>query len=397
MAGKFPSQRKVAIVGFGQSEVARRSTRSLASLTVEACDKALEDSGVTRRQINGLSTFPTMPGGGDNKTSIDGQDFVTTSYLADVLGLDTVWKNDYQGGGQVGGSVIHAANALAAGACDYVLLHRALHNPPGRYHAFGGSVARGAAQWTVPYGHSGAPQAMAFVYNEYMERYGATRREMATLAVQIRQNVQNNPMAFWDGTPLTVDDYMNTRMIAEPMSLLDCDIPVDCAAAFVLTTAERARDLKHKPVYIVGYGLSHSPGAFGAGLDVMAEGGARLGKYLWGQTGLTPKDIDCPQIYDGFTPLVYIWMEALGFCPVGEAHRFIQNGTIDPKGKFPLLSGGGNQGNGRIHGVPHIRENYLQLSGRAGERQIPNCEIGLSCHSMPHFGSTLVYTNLPSL
>jgi acetyl-CoA acetyltransferase len=286
-------------------------------------------------------------------------------------------------------------NAVAVGAADYVLVHRALHNPPGRYHRYGSNRAPGGRQWTAPYGHVG-PAGVALPYREYLERYGATREEMATLVVNSRKNVADNPQAYWYQKPIEKDDYLNARMIAEPICMLDCDIPVDGAAAFILTSAERARDTPHKPVYIAGYVQSHSdgPSQFNT-LDRIMEPCLRAGKQLWEATGLRPEDVDCPQIYDGFSPLTYWWLEGLGFCKVGEAHSFVQDGRIDRNGKFPLLSGGGNLGNGRIHGIPHIRECYLQLSGRAGHRQLAKATVGISSHSYPNTGSALVYTSEP--
>lgn len=391
MTGRFKARNQVAIVGFGQSGVFRHADVPLGSLAIEAADKAIGDAGLTRARIDGLSTFPLLPASTAHP-NVDGQDIVTTGYIAQHLGIRPRWYNNYQGGGQIGSSVIMAVNAIATGAADYVLVHRALHNPPGRYHAFKSNLAPGPRQWTAPYGHSG-PAMVALPYQQYMQRYGATREEMATLVVNSRRNVANNPLAYWYQKPIERDDYLNARWVAEPMSVLDCDIPVDGAAAFVLTSAERARDLPHKPVYIAGYVQSQGfrPSEFMT-LDRIMEAGQYAGQELWKNTGLGPSDIDCPQIYDGFSPLTYWWLECLGFCPVGEAHRFVQDGRIDVKGKFPLLSGGGNLGNGRIHGIPHIRECYLQLAGRAGDRQLAQATVGISSHSFPHWGSALVYT-----
>lgn len=393
MAGRFAAQGKVAIVGMGQSLIYRRAPVPLGSLAIEACDKAIRDAGLTRDQIDGQCTYPTLPAGTPH-TNEDGQDIVTTDYIAEHMAPRSRWRLDCQNGGIIG-SIIHAVNAIAVGAANYVLVHRALHNPPGRYHGYRANLAPGGRQWTAPYGHAG-PAGVALPYNEYMQRYGATREEMATLVLTIRQNVQNNPLAFWYGKPLTREDYMSARWVGEPMSVLDCDIPVDGAAAFILTSAERAKDLPHKPVYVAGYAQSplRRPSAFNT-VDNFMEAGLVVGEQLWENTGLAPKDIDCPQPYDGFTPIVYWWLESLGFCPVGEAHRFIQGGRIDVRGTFPLLSGGGNQGNGRLHGAPHIRECYLQLSGRAGDRQLAKATVGLASFSFPNAtnGSAMVFTS----
>ena len=395
MNGRFGGQCKVAMVGYAQSRIYRRAPVPLGALTLKTCADAIADAGLRPEQIDGLSTTASLPAAGAH-TNIDGMDIVTSGYVGEHLRIRPRWLVNHQGGGgAITSAVVHAVNAIAAGAVDYALVHRALHNPPGRYHQNPLTRASQAAQWTAPYGKWGVAN-IALHYMEYMQRYRATREEMATLAVTVRQNVQNNPMAYWHGTPLTVEDYMNARPIADPISLLDCDIPIDAAAAFVLTSAERARDLRHKPVYIAGYvqGQPSNTRAFRT-LDDIMEGGMETGKTLWESAGLGPEDVDVPQPYDGFTPLVYFWLESLGFCPRGEAHSFIQGGAIDVKGRFPLLSGGGNQGNGRLHGVSHLLECYLQLSRRAGGRQLAQATVGLACQAYPDNGGAIVFTAEP--
>ena len=163
-------------------------------------------------------------------------------------------------------------------------------------------------------------------------------------------------------------------MICDPICRYDCDIPVDGVAAFVFTSAERARDLPHRPVYVSGYATGspttrrlpmHWP------LDDIMGVGTETARRLWANAGVGPGEIDLPQVYDGFSPFVYFWLEVLGLCPIGDAHRFVADGGIDSDrpGSLPALSGGGALGNGRMHGVPQMLECYLQLSRRAGERQ----------------------------
>lgn len=153
--------------------------------------------------------------------------------------------------------------------------------------------------------------------------------------------------------------------------------------------------MPNHPVYITDWGLVQNtyrpvPGTLGS-LDALYEPAGTMAERLWNRSGWKAADVRVPQLYDGFLPLVLWWLECLGFCGVGEAWRFIQDGRIDPKGDFPLLSGGGNVGWGRIHGVPHILENYLQLSGRAGDRQIDNATTGISTYSVPgHPNSTAI-------
>jgi acetyl-CoA acetyltransferase len=182
---------------------------------------------------------------------------------------------------------------------------------------------------------------------------------------------------------------MNARVIADPICMLDCDIPIDGAAAFVLGRADRAKDHPNKPVYLVGYSVGNlpRPGTMWRVDDAQAAGGV-TGKRLWENTGLKPSDIDLPQIYDGFSMLAWLWMEVLGFCPRGEAHNFVR----DQKDLTKFFSGGGSIGNGRMHGIPPLIECYLQLSGRAGARQM-DVHTGLACHSHPHFGGVVAFAD----
>ena len=253
--------------------------------------------------------------------------------------------------------------------------------------------AHGAAQWTAPHGLWGPPAQIAFPYMEYMLRYGATREEMATVVVELRANGSKRPWSYWRGQPITVDDYMAARIVADPISILDCDIPVDAVAAFILTTADRARDLPNKPVYLGGFGQG-SPTAASRStvwtLDEIMEGGQAAAKGLWASSGLGPEDVDLPQLYDGFSPFIYLWLEVLGYCPVGEAHRFVQDGAIATGHGLPIAAGGGAIGGGRLHACRRCLECYTQLSRRAGDNQLP-VNVGLACHSSPHYGGVMLY------
>jgi acetyl-CoA acetyltransferase len=259
--------------------------------------------------------------------------------------------------------------------------------------------AAGAAQWTAPQGFWGPLSMIALPYNEYLQRYGATREAMASVVVEARANGARIPWSYWHGKPLTVDDYLDARVISDPVCMYDCDIPVDGVAAFVFTTAERARDLPHPPVYVAGYAQGH-PNRHRLPLhwplDDIMDVAAQTSARLWDHSGLSVHDVDVPQLYDGFSPFVWFWLEALGYCPAGEAHRFVADGGISVEcGGLPALSGGGALGNGRMHGVPQMLECYLQLSQRAGDRQLASTNVGLACHSSPHWGGAVLYSREP--
>lgn len=388
---------RVAIAGYAQSAVVRHAGRTLGALTVETARAAIADAGLTVGQVDGFVTASLFPTAGAHAAE-DGVSLVSANWLAEHLGANPGYAAGFQGFGQIPGAVSMAVNAVAGGAADYVLVHRALHNPPGRYHENPLTEARGAQQWTVPQGYFGPLAMIALAYNEYLQRYGARREAMAAVVSEARKNGARIPWSYWHDKPLSPEEYLAAPMINDPICRYDCDIPVDGVAAFVFTSAERARDLPHRPVYVAGYGTGapvrrrlplHWP------LDDIMEIGSETARRLWQRAGIGPADVDLPQVYDGFSPFVYFWMESLGLCPLGEAHRLVLEGGIDSDrpGGLPVLSGGGALGNGRMHGVPQMLECYLQLSGRAGARQREGVSVGLACHSSPHFGGAVVYSS----
>ena len=313
------------------------------------------------------------------------------------MGAEPRYVAGFDGIGQITGSVGIAVNAIASGAADYVLFHRALHNPAGKYHANPMRQAHGPMQWTAPQGFFGPLAMIALPYNEYLQRYGARRESMAAVVVEARKNGARIPWSYWHDRPLSADEYLQAPMLFDPVCRYDCDIPVDGVAAFVFTSAERAKDLPHPPVYVAGYAAGaparrrlplHWP------LDDILDGGTQTARRLWANAGITAAEVDLPQVYDGFSPFVWLWLEVLGFCPPGEAHRFVEAGGIDSDrpDALPALSGGGALGNGRMHGIPQMLECYLQLARRAGDRQRDHATIGLACHSSPHFGGAVVYS-----
>ncbi|HET9078061.1 MAG TPA: thiolase family protein [Acidimicrobiales bacterium] len=398
MTPPFAARGRVAVVGYAHSTVERRSDRPLGALAVDTARRAIADAGL--REVDGFVTGSLFPTAGDH-AAVDGVSLVSANWLAEHLGVNPRYAAGFQGYGQIPGAVALAVNAVASGAADYVLMHRALHNPAGRYHANPMSHAAGAVQWTAPQGYFGPLAMIALPYQEYVQRYGATREAMAAVVVEARRCGARIPWSYWHDRPLGAEEYLAAPMIADPICRYDCDIPVDGVAAFVFTSAERARDLPHRPVYVSGYATgapvtrrlaAHWP------LDDIMGVGAETARRLWESAGVGPADVDLPQVYDGFSPFVYFWLETLGFCRRGEAHRMVLDGGIDSDrpGALPALSGGGALGNGRMHGVPQMLECYLQLSGRAGERQRPRASVGVACHSSPHFGGAVVYSSEPS-
>lgn len=398
MSGLFAAHNRIAIVGYAHSEVVRRTAEPLGITALRTARAAIEDAGLTPEQIDGFTSSSLLPSSGEHEAQ-DGISVVTSDWLAKHLGGHAHYVAGFQGIGQLTGSLSLAISTLASGAADYVLLHRALHNPAGKYNDNPMTEFAGDQQWSAPQGFFGALPAIAMVCNEYCQRYGADRESLADLVVEARKNGARLPWSYWHDKPLTREAYLAEPPINDPMSRLDCDIPVQGVGVFILTTAERARDLPNKPVYISGQGFGyplHHRIPLHWTLDEMMEAGEGLARRLWESSGLGPGDIDTAQVYDAFSPFVYIWLEVLGFCPVGEAHRFVRDGGIDSDIPESLgaLSGGGAIGNGRLHGLPQLLECYLQLSGRAGERQRPTTNAVMS-YSAPHFGGAVVLTNDP--
>jgi acetyl-CoA acetyltransferase len=390
------SSNQVAIAGYAQSAVERHAERTLGALTVETARGAIADAGLQVGDVDGFVTASLFPTAGAH-AAVDGVSLVSSNWLAEHLGVNPDYAAGFQGFGQLPGAVALAVNAVASGAADYVLVHRALHNPAGKYHANPMTEVRGSQQWTAPQGYFGPLSMIALTYTEYLQRYGATRKAMAAVLVEARKNGSRIPWSYWCEKPLTAEEYLAEPMINDPICRLDCDLPVDGVACFVLTSAERAADLPHRPVYVAGYATGapvrhrlplHWP------LDDVMEVGLETARRLWERSGIAPTEVDLPQVYDGFSPFVYLWMEVLGLCPIGEAHRMVLEGGIDSdrEAAVPVLSGGGALGNGRMHGVPQMLECYLQLAGRAEERQRPNMSIGIACHSSPHYGGAVAYS-----
>jgi acetyl-CoA acetyltransferase len=387
---------KVALAGYAHTQVVRHADRPLGAQAVETARAAIADAGLRLDQIDGFVSSSLLPSAG-GQAAEDGISTVSSAWLAQHLGAEPRYVAGFDGIGQITGSVGMAVNAVASGAADYVVLHRALHNPAGKYHANPMRQAHGAMQWTAPQGFFGPLAMIALPYNEYLQRYGASRESMAAVVVEARKNGARIPWSYWHDRSLSTDEYLQAPLLFDPVCRYDCDIPVDGVAAFVFTSAERAKDLPHSPVHVAGYASGtparrrlplHWP------LDDIVDGGAHMARRLWASAGITAKEVDLPQVYDGFSPFVWLWLEVLGFCPQGEAHRFVESGGIDSDrpGAIPALSGGGALGNGRMHGIPQMLECYLQLARRAGDRQRDDATVGLACHSSPHFGGAVVYS-----
>src|SRR3984893_16523092 len=315
---------KVAVSGVGFSQVTRSAEIPLAAHALTAVKETVADSGLQMSDIDGLATYPELPATGH--AEVDGISVVSVNCMMAMLKLPNLSWHIQVGTTNIGGAVQQAVNALLAGVCNYAIVWRARHNPRGTYQNLPSGMAAGATQFTAPYGFGGPGQGMAVGYTRWLETHNQPREKMATLAVTQPMHANLHPPSYFSGTPLTREDYLSSRMIASPFCLYDCDIPVQGAVAIVLTTADRARDLKPTAAYLAGYGQRlhfEVAGRIGS-LAPYMEGGRSSAQLTWERSGFTPKDVDVAQIYDGFSASVMYGLETYGFCKEGEGLGFSQ-------------------------------------------------------------------------
>jgi len=370
-ADKFED--KVALTGIGMSEIGRRLMVPPLSLTIRACEAAIADAGLTIDDIDGLSTYP----GGGNVGPF-GEGGVTA--LESALSIRPTWHN---GGIETfgpGGSVIAAMLAVATGLARHVLCFRTLWEATYNEQIKQGKVAplARADSWFFPYGAVSAAHTLAQNAQRHFHRYGTTRETLGWIALNQRANARLNPTAIYR-KPLTMEDYLDARMITTPFGLYDCDVPCDGAVAVIVSHVDAARDLAKPPVLVEAVGtqiverldwdqstLTHEPQALGQAA------------HLWTRTSLGPGDVDVAELYDGFTINCLSWIEALGFCGIGEAKDFLDGGkNIARDGVLPLNTHGGQLSHGRTHGMGLVHEAVTQLRGEADERQVPGARVGV--------------------
>jgi acetyl-CoA acetyltransferase len=343
------------ISGIGWSDIGRRLHRDPLLLTADAALAAIADAGLEPGDIDGLSTYPGASGSTPGITGAGIED------VRVLLGLDLRW---HAGGlelaGQLG-SVVNAVLAVAGGLASHVLCFRTVWESTAQAQAGDRSsvVARSsnpAMRWGQPYG-IGYVSFGALAMQRYMFESGATRKQFAQLAVVSRANAAGNPLAVYR-EPMTVDDYLEARMISDPLCVYDCDVPVDGAVAFVVSRAGSGTPDRGRAIRFEAIG---SASGFEASADM-----------LWSRTDLKPADVDVAEIYDGFSVYAVRWLEALRLTPRNETGAFFEDGTrISLGGDLPVSTGGGQLSAGRLHGYGALLEACIQLRGDGGARQVP--------------------------
>ncbi len=364
-----------AITGIGASRLGRRLMVPPLSLTIEACEAAVADAGLTFDDIDGLSTYPGLDIAGMGEGGVNA--------LEGALGLKPTWINGGMDTFGPGGSVIAAMMAVATGMARHVLCFRTLWEATfGQLMKEGKMSPPGGARttsWQMPFGASSAAHTLAQNAGRHFHRYGTTRETLGWIALNQRANAALNPTAIYRD-PMTMDDYLNARMITTPFGLYDCDVPCDGAVAVIVSAVDVARDMPKPPVYFEAVGtqiiertdwdqttMTHEPQVLGQAA------------HLWTRTSLRPSDVDVAELYDGFSFNCLSWLEALGFCGIGEAKDFLDGGkNIARDGVIPLNTHGGQLSHGRTHGMGLIHEAVTQLRGEAGDRQVDGARVAVA-------------------
>jgi acetyl-CoA acetyltransferase len=356
--------RSVAIAGVAESDqIGRIENKSSLQHHAEAAYNALEDAGLSINDVDGLLTAG-----------------YSTLVTGEYLGI----KPTYTDSTSVGGSsfIIHIAHAMAAinaGYCNVALI---THGEAGRSARSrpSASAADPGPQFEIPYGFIGAPINYALACRRYMHEYGEarTREGLAEIAVSTRKWALMNPKAYMKA-PMSFDDYHNSRWIAWPFHLLDCCLVTDAGAAVVVVSAERARDLKKKPVWVLGASERHSHGIVGQMDDLTRTTARHTGPESLKMAGVSHGDIDLAMIYDSFTYTVMITLESLGFCAPGEGADFVKGQRTAPGGDFPMNTSGGGLSytHPGMYGIFLVLEAVRQLRGECGERQLDNPKLSL--------------------
>jgi acetyl-CoA acetyltransferase len=373
-----PPAQRACIVGIGQTDYRRWGgiqDRSQFQLACEAALAAAADAGLPHRRIDGFTSY-------SNDTSEPALMQVALG-LPELRYAAMVWGG---GGGGSCGAVAQAVAAVESGQADYVVAFRALAQ--GQGHRFG--LHRGGrvhGSFTAPFGLLAPGAMIAPLVRRHMHDHGTLPEHLAEVAITCRDNANRNPRAVMHGRPLDLATYYAGRMIADPFRLYDYCLETDGACAVLVTTQERARDLRQQPVHVLssihGSGPGWGSGALGSHnmpMDRYASVNSRsLGPALFGRAGLAPQDIDVAQIYDNFTGLVLMALEDYGFCGIGEGGPFVASGAIRwPDGALPINTAGGNLSEAYMHGLNHVVEAVHQLRGDSTS-QVAGAETCFVC------------------
>ena len=384
----------VAISGIGMSDVGRRLDRDPLSLAVDACRAAVADAGLALDDIDGLSTYPGGMGGGGGFSEGG------IHAVEEALRIHPTW---FSGGGETSGqngSIVNAMLAVSAGLCRHVLCFRTVWESTStlRGNRRGSGVPAaprmgGEMQWRLPYGAMSAANWIAVNASHHFHRYGTTREQLGWIPVTQRRHAGLNPAAIYRD-PMTIENYLEARMVTTPFGLYDCDVPCDGSVAVVVSALDAARDLAHPAIRVGAVGTQlreRIPWDQGTLVHEQLVWGPA--QHLWSRTDLTPDDVDLACLYDGFSFNCLTWLEALGFCGPGEGGAFVEGGErISLGGSLPLNTHGGQLSGGRTHGYGFVHEAVVQLRGDADQRQVAGAEVAVTSSGGGHPGGAILFT-----
>ena len=369
MAERHGLRDRAAIAGVGYTEFSKNSGVSTQTLALRAIRAAVDDAGLSIGDLDGVACHRV----GDS---------IQASIVAQALGIrDLRYHLDMFGGGSTSVSVVAAAAmAVATGMAEVVVCWRAVNARSGFRMGGTGRSAPDTVefQYLTPYGYVTPPQQFALMTRAYMHAAGVEAEDLGRVAITQRRHAMDNARAMMR-TLLTMDDYLASRWIAEPLRLFDCCLETDAAVALVVTSPERARHLAQRPVLISGavVGGGHTMYSNQRG-DLTTTAAADASKRLWAMAGVGPADVDVAELYDAFTPLVLMQLEDYGFCGRGEAKGLVADGTTALGGRLPVNTHGGFLSEGYVHGLNHVAEAVAQLRGTCGDRQVPSAHVALS-------------------
>jgi acetyl-CoA acetyltransferase len=358
-----------AIVGAAESDLGVTG-KSILTLQTQAVTRALADAGLTLREVDGIATT--------------GVSRFSATQLADYFGLQPTWTDStFAGGSAFEMFVARAAQAIGAGQCSTVVISFASNQRSARTRKLGGVHEPWVpeAQFEEPYGVLYPVSYYALAAQQYLSRFGGTREQLAEVAVAAREWALLNARAYrHDAGPLSVEDVVGAPMISTPLTSADCCLVTDGGGAVVLTSIERARDLRGPAVQVLGYGERTTNTSFTAVEDLTYPGAAGSGADAFGRAGIGPADVDVLEVYDSFTITAALSVEALGFCGRGEVLDFVADGRIRPGGELPLNTSGGGLSycHPGQYGVLLLVEAVRQLRGECGDRQVPGAQIAVA-------------------
>lgn len=378
---------KYAIVGVGQSPLGKVPDLGPIGLFAVAAKNAIEDAGLSKADVDGLITR--------------GPDDIYCHHqrVGQALGLNVTFSTSTDNGGasQILG-VTMACMAIDTGLCHTVIVgygrdtwSRTHRSAEAKRLVATRNEALSNREIGPEFGQFGAPANYAIAARRHMHLYGTTKEHLGAIAVAFRNHATKNPCAFLRD-PLTIDEYLNARLIVDPLGLYDCSVFIDGAGAVVVTSAERAKDLRKPPAYILGFGFGNRLKGWFADDNMLTTGAREAGETAYRMAGIGPKDVDTAQVYDCFTQMVLLQLEDYGFCKKGEGGPFAASGALESEGALPTNTSGGQLSEGHVEGMLQILEGARQIRHEYGpDRQVNDAEIALVAG---HGGNTVCQSAL---